>query len=135
MAGSVALFLAGAALHLFSTCSLGILLATISSSMPQFAMLLLLVLLPLEILSGGITPRESMPDVVQYVMLAAPSTHFIALAQAVLFRGAGLSVIWPQLLALALIGSLMFALALRQFRDFLPLTAAGPVSAAAVSGS
>lgn len=119
VAGSVALFLAGAALHLFSTCSLGILLATISGSMPQFAMLLLLVLLPLEILSGGITPRESMPDVVQYVMLAAPNTHFIALAQAVLFRGAGLSVIWPQLLALALIGSLMFALALRRFRDFL----------------
>ena len=119
VAGSVALFLAGAALHLFATTSLGILLATISGSMPQFAMLLLLVLLPLEILSGGITPRESMPKVVQYVMLAAPNTHFIALAQAVLFRGAGLSVVWPQLLALAAIGAAMFAFALRQFRTFL----------------
>ncbi|MHC0055240.1 ABC transporter permease [Actibacterium sp. D379-3] len=119
VAGSVTLFLAGAALHLFATTSLGILLATISGSMPQFAMLLLLVLLPLEILSGGITPRESMPEVVQYVMLAAPNTHFIALAQAVLFRGAGLSVVWPQLLALAVIGSAMFAFALRQFRTFL----------------
>lgn len=119
VAGSVALFLAGAALHLFATTSLGILLATISGSMPQFAMLLLLVLLPLEILSGGMTPRESMPEAVQYVMLAAPNTHFIALAQAVLFRGAGLSVVWPQLVALALIGSVMFAVALRRFRDFL----------------
>ncbi|MBC7284040.1 ABC transporter permease [Hoeflea sp.] len=119
VAGSVALFLAGAALHLFATTSLGILLATISGSMPQFAMLLLLVLLPLEILSGGMTPRESMPEVVQYVMLAAPNTHFIALAQAVLFRGAGLSVVWPQLLALAVIGSAMFAFALRRFRGFL----------------
>ena len=118
VAGSVALFLAGAALHLFATTSLGILLATISGSMPQFAMLLL-VLLPLEILSGGMTPRESMPEVVQYVMLAAPNTHFIALAQAVLFRGAGLSVVWPQLLALAVIGAAMFAFALRQFRTFL----------------
>ncbi|MBC7139649.1 MAG: ABC transporter permease [Defluviimonas sp.] len=119
VAGSVALFLAGAALHLFATTSLGILLATISGSMPQFAMLLLLVLLPLEILSGGMTPRESMPEAVQYIMLAAPNTHFIALAQAVLFRGAGLAVVWPQLLALAVIGAAMFAFALRRFRDFL----------------
>ncbi|MCL7465333.1 ABC transporter permease [Phaeovulum sp. NW3] len=89
IAGSVVLFLAGATLMLFATTSLGILLATISGAMPQFAMLLLLVLLPLEILSGGMTPRESMPEAVQYVMLAAPNTHFIALAQAVLFRGAG----------------------------------------------
>lgn len=119
VAGSVALFLVGAALHLFATTSLGILLATIAGSMPQFAMLLLLVLLPLEILSGGMTPRESMPEAVQYVMLAAPNTHFIALAQAVLFRGAGLSVVWPQLLALALIGTAMFVFALRRFRAFL----------------
>lgn len=119
IAGSVTLFLTGAALMLFATTSLGILLATISGSMPQFAMLLMLVLLPLEILSGGMTPRESMPEAVQYVMLAAPNTHFIALAQAVLFRGAGLSVVWPQLLALALIGAAMFVIALRRFRGFL----------------
>jgi len=119
VAGSVVLFLTEAALMLFATTSLGILLATISGTMPQFAMLLLLVLLPLEILSGGMTPHESMPEAVQYVMLAASNTHFIALAQAVLFRGAGLSVVWPQLLALALIGAVMFAVALRRFRDFL----------------
>ncbi|MBC7286027.1 ABC transporter permease, partial [Hoeflea sp.] len=68
---------------------------------------------------GGMTPRESMPEVVQYIMLAAPNTHFIALAQAVLFRGAGLAVVWPQMLALAVIGAAMFAFALRRFRDFL----------------
>lgn len=119
IAGSVTLFLVGAALHLFATTSLGILLATISGSMPQFAMLLLLVLLPLEILSGGMTPRESMPEAVQYAMLAAPNTHFIALSQSVLFRGAGLSVVWPQLLALALIGTAMFSIALRRFHGLL----------------
>jgi ABC-2 type transport system permease protein len=56
---------------------------------------------------------------VQYVMLAAPNTHFIALSQSVLFRGAGLSVVWPQLLALALIGTAMFSIALRRFHGFL----------------
>ena len=119
VAGSVWLFLAGAALQLYATTSMGIVLATISGSMPQFAMLLLLVLMPLQILSGGVTPRESMPLAVQYVMTAAPNTHFIALSQAVLFRGAGLSVVWPQLVALAVIGTALFLYALRSFRNFL----------------
>lgn len=119
VAGALWLFLLGAALHLIATTSLGIVLATFAGTMPQFALLLLMVLLPLQILSGGMTPRESMPEAVQYIMLAAPNTHFIAMSQAVLFRGAGLSVVWPQLLALALIGAAMFTIALRRFRGFL----------------
>lgn len=117
--GSVALFLAGAALHLFATTSLGIFLATIAGSMPQFGLLLMLVLLPLQVLSGATTPRESMPQIIQDIMFAAPNTHFVILAQSVLFRGAGLSVVWPQFLALFVIGSVLFFFALRRFRDFL----------------
>ena len=77
--GSVALF-AGAALHLFATTSMGIFMATLARSMPQFGMLLVL-LLPLQMLSGGTTPRESMPQFVQDIMLAAPTTHFVELGQ------------------------------------------------------
>jgi ABC-2 type transport system permease protein len=117
--GSLTLFLAGAALQLFATTSLGIFLATIAGSMPQFGLLLMLVLLPLQVLSGGTTPRESMPEIIQNIMLAAPNTHFVMLAQSVLFRGAGLSVVWPQLLAMIVIGSVLFFFALRRFRDFL----------------
>lgn len=114
--GSLALFLAGAALHLFATTSMGIMLATLARSMPQFGMLILLVLVPLELLSGGTTPRESMPEIIQTLMLAAPNTHFIIVGQSVLFRGAGLEVVWPQFLALALIGTAMFAFSLSRFR-------------------
>lgn len=64
---------------------------------PQFGLLLILVLLPLQTLSGGSTPCESMPELVQNVMLAAPTTHFVMLAQGILFRGAGLDIVWPQL--------------------------------------
>jgi len=115
--GSVALFLVGAALHLFATTSMGIFLGMVARSMPQFGLLLILVLLPLQMLSGGSTPRESMPEVVQFVMLAAPTTHFVMLAQAILYRGAGLSVIWPQLAALAMIGSVLFGYVLARFRQ------------------
>jgi ABC-2 type transport system permease protein len=114
--GSVALFLAGTAVHLFATTSMGIFLGTLARSMPQFGLLLMLVLLPLQILSGATTPRESMPELVQFLMLAAPNTHFVILAQAILFRTAGLAVVWPQFLALAAIGATLFGYALARFR-------------------
>ena len=117
--GSLVLFMAGAALQLFATTAMGIFLATVAGSMPQFGMLLMLVLLPLQVLSGGMTPRESMPQVIQDIMLVAPNTHFVILAQSVLFRGAGLDVVWPQLLVLVAIGAVFFAIALRRFRAFL----------------
>ena len=67
-------------------------------------------------LSGGLTPRESMPKLVQDVMLGAPTTHFVELGQAILFRGAGLDVVWPQFLALIAIGAVFFLIALARFR-------------------
>ena len=114
--GSLGLFLAGAALHLFATTSMGIFMATVARSMPQFGLLMVLTLIPLEMLSGGTTPRESMPALVQNLMLAAPTTHFVELGQAILYRGAGMDVVWPQFLALAGIGSVLFALSLARFR-------------------
>lgn len=119
--GSVVLFLAGTALHLFATTSMGVFLGTLARSMPQFGLLLMLVLLPMQMLSGGSTPRESMPEWVQNVMLGAPTTHFNMLAQGVLFRSADLTVVWPQFAALAVIGSIFFLVALGRFRKTIGL--------------
>lgn len=114
--GSVPLFMVVTALHLFATTSLGIFLATVARSMPQFGMLLVLVLVPLELLSGGTTPRESMPQLVQDVMMVAPTTHFVSAAQAILYRGAGMRVVWMQCLALLGIGGALYSIALMRFR-------------------
>jgi len=114
--GSIVLFLVCAALLLFATTSMGIFMATVGRSMPQFGLLLVLTLLPLQMLSGGQTPRESMPEFVQNLMLAAPTTHFVMASQAILFRGAGLNVVWPQMLAMVAIGAVFFAIALSRFR-------------------
>ena len=114
--GSVELFLAVATLHIFSTTSMGIFMGTLARSMPQFGLLVILVLLPLMMLSGGLTPRESMPLFAQHVMEIAPTTHFIAAAQAILYRGAGFDVVWPQVLALAGIGVMFFSASLFHFR-------------------
>jgi ABC-2 type transport system permease protein len=115
--GSIALFMLVAALHLFATTSMGIFLATLARSMPQFGMLLVLVLLPLQMLSGGASPRESMPELVQNIMLVAPTTYFVSAGQAILYRGAGLTVVWPQMLAITAIGAVLFAFALARFRQ------------------
>jgi ABC-2 type transport system permease protein len=114
--GSVLLFMAGTALHLFATTSMGIFLATLARNMPQFGMLMVLILLPLQMLSGGTTPRESMPELVQQIMLLAPTTHFVSQAQAILYRGAGIAVVWPQFLALFIIGIGLFIFSLSRFR-------------------
>jgi ABC-2 type transport system permease protein len=117
--GSIALFVLGLALHLFATTSLGIFLGTVARSMPQLGLLMVISVLPLLMLSGAITPFESMPDWVQKLMLAAPTTHFVSLAQAILYRGAGISIVWRQFAALAVIGTVLFSLSLARFRKTL----------------
>ena len=117
--GSLALFMAGSALCLFATTAMGIFLATVARSMPQFGLLMVLTLLPLQLLSGGMTPRESMPKLVQDVMLFAPTTHFVELGQAILYRGAGLETVWKPFVWLAGIGTVLFWLSLMRFRKTL----------------
>jgi len=114
--GSVWLFSTGVALHLFAVTSLGIFLACVAQNMPQLGMLLILVLLPMQMLSGGSTPMESMPVWVQRVMEVAPTTHFVNFCQAILFRGAGIEVVWVPFLKLFLIGAVLFGFSLQRFR-------------------
>lgn len=116
IAGSIPLFMAGTLVQLLATTSLGIFIGTLSRNMPQLGLMMILVILPLELLSGGMTPRESMPQAVQFIMQFAPTTHFVSLAQAVLYRGAGLDVVWPSLLAMAAIAAAFFTASLLMFR-------------------
>jgi ABC-2 type transport system permease protein len=122
VAGSITLFMCGALLHLLATTSIGVFLGTVARNMPQLGLLLILTILPLQILSGGVTPRESMPLIVQNIMLVAPTTHFVSLAQAILYRGAGFDVVWPSFLAIIAIGAVFFALSLALFRQSLART-------------
>ncbi|MFC3073330.1 ABC transporter permease [Shinella pollutisoli] len=119
VAGSLALLMFAMALQLFATTSLGIFLATVAGSMPQFGLLLMLVLFPLQVLAGGLTPVESMPDGLRLLMNAAPNTHFVALSQAILFRGAGIEAVWTELASLAAIGCAFFLFSLWRFRKSL----------------
>jgi len=116
IAGSFALFVLGEIVYLFSVTSLGIFLATLARSMPQFALLAMPVFIVMNLLSGSNTPFEAMPLWVQQIMLFSPSSHFVAFAQSVLYRGAGLDVVWPELARMAVIGVVFFAGAWLRFR-------------------
>lgn len=117
--GSVPLFLGGLAIYLFAIASLGILLATIANTMPQFALLAIPVFLILNMLSGGTSPLESMPAPLQSALQASPAMHFVSFAQSVLCRGAGIEVVWPQLCILGVLGAIFLAVALARFRTML----------------
>jgi ABC-2 type transport system permease protein len=117
--GSLALFLGGTAMYLFATTSLGILLATIANTMPQFALLAIPVFLVLNLLSGALSPLESMPQFFQLATLISPTMHYVKFAQSVLYRAAGLDVVWRQIAVLAVLGSVFLAIALARFRMML----------------
>ena len=117
IAGSIPLFMVGVVIYLFFATAIGIFLGTVARSMPQLGLLFMLVFLPMNMLSGGNTPLESMPPWLATVMQVSPSTHFVSFAQAILYRGAGLDVVWPEFLAVAGIGGLFFGLAIMRFRS------------------
>jgi ABC-2 type transport system permease protein len=116
IAGSIPLFLFGVALYLFYALAVGLFLATLVQSMPQFGLLFLLVFVPMEMLSGGNTPLESEPRLLQIIMECVASTHFVSFAQAILFRGAGLTLVFREYLAVAGLGALFFLLSVLRFR-------------------
>lgn len=119
IAGSIPLFLAGTAVYLFAVGSLGILLATMANTMPQFALLAIPVFLILDMLSGGVSPLEGMPVPLQVAIQVSPTVHYVQLAQSVLYRSAGLDLVWRHFAILAFLGSLFLAAALARFRTML----------------
>ena len=119
--GSVALFTGGTALYLFSVTSLGIFLATLVRSMPQFGLLSIIVFLVLNLLSGGTTPLDSMPQWLQTALLYSPTAHYVNFAIAILYRGAGIEAVWPDFVAVTVIGAGFFAGALARFRKTVSL--------------
>ncbi len=116
ISGSLSLFTAGTALYLFSATALGIFLATLARSMPQFGLLAIPVFIVMILLSGSYTPIESMPTFLQWLMMGSPSTWYTEFAKSVLSRGAGVQIVWPELTGVFATGAVYFTAALVRFR-------------------
>ena len=116
IAGSKLLLLAGTSVYLFAAAAIGIFLGTIARTMAQFALLIIMAIMPMMMLSGGVSPIESQPELIQPVTWLLPSRHYMAFAQAVVFRGAGFDIVWPQFLTVAGLGAVFFTASLALFR-------------------
>lgn len=121
LSGSVTLFIVDAVIYLFSVTSLGILLATLARSMPQFGLLAFLVYLVLNMLSGGATPLDSMPETLESILQISPTTHFVKSALAILYRGADLAAVSGEIIITAALGCAFFAVALLRFRRMIAI--------------
>lgn len=120
--GSPGLVVLGLAVYLYALTALGIFLATLARTMPQFGLLSIPVFLVMYMLSGANTPLDAMPEVLQRVMLISPTTHIVAYMQSLVFRGAGLDLVWHHLAATLGLGIIAFLLALARFRQTVSLT-------------
>jgi len=116
VAGSKLLLLLGTSAYLFAAAAIGIFLGTIAQTMAQFALLVLMVIIPMVMLSGGLTPIESQPDIIQPLTWLLPSRHYMEFSQAVVFRGAGINLVWPQLTIIIALGAAFFIASLAMFR-------------------
>ncbi len=113
--GSVPLLLLATVLYLLTTLGVGLLISTISRTQQQAMMSTFLFFSPAMLLSGFIFPISSMPEAVQWITYANPLRYFLVVVRGIFLKGVGLSVLWPQLLALLGLGLLTLAVATRRF--------------------
>ncbi len=121
-AGSHLLWFGGVVLYLFFATALGIVLGTISRSMAQFALLIVLVVLVLQLLSGGSTPVESQPGWLQKLTYVLPSRHFVSFSQVIIYRGGGIAAVWRQFAVVGGVGLVFFAYSVSRFRKSIAVT-------------
>jgi len=120
--GSLVLWFTGVLLYLFFATALGLFLGTISRSMAQFALLIVLVVMVLQLLSGGSTPVESQPGWLQAVTYFLPSRHFVSFSQVIIYRGGGLDAVWRNFAMVGGIGLAFFSYSVTLFRKSIAAT-------------
>jgi len=114
--GSPPVLLLGTLLFLISTVGVGLFISTLCSTQQQAMMVSTFFFTPAILLSGLVFPIPNMPEAVQYITLINPLRYFIIVIQDVFLKGVGLAVLWPQLLAMALLGIALLALSVWRFR-------------------
>src|SRR5262249_22279774 len=112
----------GVVLYLFFATALGIFLGTVSRSMAQFALLIVLVVVVLQMLSGGSTPVESQPTWLQRITYLLPTRHFVSFSQVIIYRGGGLGAVWRQFAMVTAVGLAFFVYSVSRFRKSIAVT-------------
>jgi len=116
LAGSLALLAFATALFLLSSLGVGLFISTVSATQQQAMMTTFFFILPAFMLSGFVFPIANMPEVVQWMTYLNPLRFFLVIIRGIFLKGVGMAVLWPQFVALTLLGALVFAGAIGRFR-------------------
>jgi ABC-2 type transport system permease protein len=114
--GNPLVLLLGAVLFLMSSVAIGLFISTICSTQQQAQISTFFFAMPAFILSGFAFPIENMPEWIQYLTYANPLRYFLIIIRGVFLKAIGLDILWPQMLALGVLGTLMILLSSVRFQ-------------------
>ncbi|OGP52608.1 MAG: hypothetical protein A2Y65_08145 [Deltaproteobacteria bacterium RBG_13_52_11] len=114
--GDIFLLALSAVLYLINALSIGILISTISRTQQQALMGVFLYTMPSILFSGFVFPIYNIPLIVRWIAYINPMTYFLVIVRAIFLKGVGITVLWPQLLFLALAGPILLGISVKQFR-------------------
>lgn len=117
--GNPLCLLLGASMFLLSTLGVGLLISTVSRTQQQALMTGFFFFMPAMMLSGFMFPIANMPEPIQWLTLLNPLRHFLVVIRGVFLKGVGLDVLWPQVLALALLGVFTLSVTVKRFHKTL----------------
>jgi ABC-2 type transport system permease protein len=116
LAGNIGLLFVATCFFLLSTLGIGLFISTISATQQQAMMTTFFFMLPFFMLSGFVFPVANMPLLVQWLTRLNPLMHFLIIIRGIFLKGVGFEILWPQFLALVILGIVVFAGAVTRFK-------------------
>ena len=117
--GNLLLLFLATALYLMTTLGVGLLISTVSQTQQQAMMSTFFFYFPAVLLSGFMFPIANMPEVIQWLTYLNPLRYFLVIVRGIFLKGVGPDILWPQMVALAVMGRIALWLAARRFKKTL----------------
>jgi len=114
--GSLMLLFICTILYLLTTLGVGLLISTVSRTMQQAMMTTFFFFMPAILLSGLMFPIANMPEVIQWITYLNPMRYFLVIIRGIFLKGIGVSILWPQMAALAVLGLVTLWFTSRRFK-------------------
>lgn len=116
MKGSFLLLLVSTAIYLLSVLGMGLFISTLAKTQQQALMATFFFYVPAVLLSGFMFPIENMPEVIQYSTYMNPLRYFLVIIRGIFLKSSGVSVLWPQILSLLMLGVTVITISSLRFR-------------------
>jgi ABC-2 type transport system permease protein len=115
--GNILLLAFSAVLYLINALSIGIFISTISRTQQQALMGVIFFFMPAMLLSGFVFPIYNIPLVMRWIAYINPLTYFLIIVRGIFLKGVGITVLWPQLVFLAVTGPILLGISIKRFHQ------------------